>query len=75
MFSSRPTASPEKNNVLLQKAKFFLFILKNLASEERFTGSDLFKAFLPASKSASSYYNSKLHSMKEPGAKMAFRLQ
>ncbi len=58
MFSSRQIVSSEKNKILLQKAKFFIFILNNLTPEERFTGSDLFKAFLPASKSVSSYYNS-----------------
>ena len=56
MFSSTQTVSPQ-NNALLQKAKFFIFILSNLSPEEKFTGSDLYKAFLPASKSVGSYYN------------------
>ncbi len=58
MISDRQIATPEKNNVLLQKAKFFIFILNNLMPEERFTGPDLYKAFLPASKSVGKHYNS-----------------
>jgi len=58
MISDRQIATPEKNNALLQKAKYFIFILNNLMPEERFRGADLYKAFLPASKSVGNHYNS-----------------